>query len=169
MPKKQFRFGVTSVGAPTAEMWKEKVTQIEELGYSTLLVPDHFIEQIATIPALMSAASLTSSLRVGSVVCSNDFRHPILLAKEAATIDMLSGGRFELGIGAGWLKSEYDAIGIPFDDPRTRVARLEEAVQVIKSYFTDDQVIFDGNYYQINSEAGLERIPETVASRAHSW
>lgn len=162
MSKKQFRFGVTSIGAPTAKMWKEKVTRTEELGYSTLLIPDHFIEQIATIPALMSAASLTSSLRVGSIVCSNDFRHPILLAKEAATIDMLSGGRFELGIGAGWLKSEYDAIGIPFDTPGTRVARLEEAVQVIKSYFKGDQVIFEGKYYQINSEKGLESIPVPV-------
>lgn len=162
MSKKQFRFGVTSIGAPTAKMWKEKVTRTEELGYSTLLIPDHFIEQIATIPALMSAASLTSSLRVGSIVCSNDFRHPILLAKEAATIDMLSGGRFELGIGAGWLKSEYDALGIPFDTPGTRVARLEEAVQVIKSYFKGDQVIFEGKYYQINSEKGLESIPVPV-------
>lgn len=162
MSKKQFRFGVTSIGAPTAKMWKEKVTRTEELGYSTLLIPDHFIEQIATIPALMSAASLTSNLRVGSIVCSNDFRHPILLAKEAATIDMLSGGRFELGIGAGWLKSEYDAIGIPFDTPGTRVARLEEAVQVIKSYFKGDQVIFEGKYYQINSEKGLESIPVPV-------
>lgn len=162
MSKKQFRFGVTSIGAPTTKMWKEKVTRTEELGYSTLLIPDHFIEQIATIPALMSAASLTSSLRVGSIVCSNDFRHPILLAKEAATIDMLSGGRFELGIGAGWLKSEYDAIGIPFDTPGTRVARLEEAVQVIKSYFKGDQVIFEGKYYQINSEKGLESIPVPV-------
>jgi len=162
MSKKQFRFGVTSIGAQTAKMWKEKVSRTEELGYSTLLIPDHFIEQIATIPALMSAASLTSSLRVGSIVCSNDFRHPILLAKEAATIDMLSGGRFELGIGAGWLKSEYDAIGIPFDTPGTRVARLEEAVQVIKSYFKGDQVIFEGKYYQINSEKGLESIPVPV-------
>lgn len=162
MSKKPFRFGVTSIGAPTAEMWKEKVTRTEDFGYSTLLVPDHFIEQIATIPALMSAASLTSSLRVGSIVCSNDFRHPILLAKEAATIDMLSGGRFELGIGAGWLKSEYDALGIPFDTPGTRVARLEEAVQVIKSYFKGDPVIFEGQYYQINSEKGLESIPEPV-------
>ena len=160
MSNHQFRFGVTSTGASTAEKWKEKVTQIEDLGYSTLLLPDHFIEQIATIPALMSAATHTSSLRVGSIVCSNDFRHPIMLAKEAATIDMLSGGRFELGIGAGWLKSEYDAIGIPFDAPGTRVARLEEAVKVIKSYFTEDPVKFEGQFYQVNSEKGLERIPE---------
>lgn len=162
MQNHTFRFGVTSTGASSAADWKELVTQVERLGYSTLLVPDHFIEQIATIPALAVAAAHTSTLRVGSIVCSNDFRHPILLAKEAATIDMLSNGRFELGIGAGWLKSEYDALGIPFDEPGTRVARLEEAIQIIKRYFSDDPVMCDGDYYQINGENGLERIPEPV-------
>jgi alkanesulfonate monooxygenase SsuD/methylene tetrahydromethanopterin reductase-like flavin-dependent oxidoreductase (luciferase family) len=89
---RKFRFGITSIGAKTAEEWKRKAVRVEELGYSTLLVPDHFIEQIATMPAVAMAAAHTTRLRVGSVVCSNDFRHPILLAKEAATIDMLSNG-----------------------------------------------------------------------------
>ncbi|MEJ2759245.1 MAG: TIGR03621 family F420-dependent LLM class oxidoreductase [Anaerolineales bacterium] len=162
MQKNRFRFGLTSTGAGSADAWKEKVLKTEDLGFSTLLIPDHFIEQIATIPAMMSAAAYTSKLRVGSIVCNNDFRHPVLLSKEAATIDMLSGGRVELGLGAGWLKSEYDALGLSFDSPGTRIGRLEEAVQIIKAYFKDDPVKFEGKYYTINGEQGLEKIPEPV-------
>lgn len=162
MEKHKFRFGVTSTGAKTGEEWRRKAVRAEELGYSTFLVPDHFLEQIAAIPALAMAAAYTTKIRVGSIVCSNDFRHPMLLAKEAATIDMLSNGRFELGIGAGFLKAEYDAIGIPFDPPEKRVARLEEAVKAIKAYFQDEAVKFEGNHYQIQWEKGLERIPKAV-------
>ena len=162
MNKKKFRFGVTSTGATTGDEWKKKVVRAEELEYSTLLVPDHFVEQIATMPGLAMAAAFTSRIRVGSVVCSNDFRHPLLLAKEAATIDMLSNGRFELGIGAGWLKSEYDAIGIPFDPPKQRVGRFEEAVKVIKNYFQNGSVEFKGSHYHIHGGKGLDRIPEPV-------
>lgn len=162
MNKRKFRFGVTTTGAPSADEWKRKVEQIEDLGYLTLLVPDHFVEQMATIPALAMAAAYSTSLRVGSLVCSNDFRHPIMLAKEAATMDMLSNGRFELGIGAGWLKTEYDAIGIPFDPPRRRVSRFEEAVQVIKTYFHDDPIKWDGTYYNVQAGKGLERTPTPV-------
>ena len=92
--KKDFRFGVTTIGTTSANDWKKKAIEVEDLGYSTLLVPDHFIEQVATIPALAIASAHTKNLRVGSVVCNNDFRHPVMLAKEAATIDMLSDGRF---------------------------------------------------------------------------
>jgi probable F420-dependent oxidoreductase len=160
--KHKFRFGVTSYGASSAAEWKNKTQKIEELGYATLLVPDHFIEQVATIPALAMAAAYTENLRVGSIVCSNDFRHPILLAKEVATVDMLSGGRFELGIGAGWLKAEFDAVGIPFDPPGTRVSRLEEAVKVIKAYYQDIPINYAGNFYQIQEGPGLDRTPQPV-------
>lgn len=162
MKKREFRFGVTSTGAKTGDEWKKKVVRAEELGYSILLVPDHFVGQIATMPALAMAAAYTSRIKVGSIVCSNDFRHPILLAKEAATIDMLSNGRFELGIGAGFLKIEYDAIGIPFDPPEKRVGRFEEAVKAIKNYFKNDSAEFKGNHYHIHGEKGLDRIPEPV-------
>jgi len=162
MNERKIRFGVTSTGASSAGEWKRKVEQVENLGYSTLLVPDHFVEQIATIPALAMAAAYTKTLRVGSLVCSNDFRHPIMLAKEAATLDMLSNGRFELGIGAGWLKAEYDAIGIPFDPPRKRVGRLEEAIQVIKTYFQNDPIKYDGKYYDVQEGWGLDRSPKSV-------
>ena len=162
MTKHQFRFGVTSYGASSANEWKNNVKRIEEFGYSTLLIPDHFIEQVATIPALAMAAAYSKDLRVGSIVCSNDFRHPILLAKEVATIDMLSGGRFELGIGAGWLRTEFDAVGIPFDSPGIRVSRFEESVKVIKAFFQDEPINFAGKYYQIQDGPGLDRTPQPV-------
>jgi len=162
MNKRKFRFGVTSTGASSAVAWKRKVEQIEDLGYATLLVPDHFVEQTATIPALAMAAAYTTTLRVGSLVCSNDFRHPILLAKEAATLDLLSNGRFELGIGAGWLKAEYDALGIPFDPPSKRVSRFEEAILVIKAYFQDDPIKYAGIYYDVAAGQGLDSTPRPV-------
>lgn len=159
MKKKPFRFGVASYGAATGSEWMAKTKRAEELGYSILLVPDHFIGQIATIPALTAAAAVTTKLRVGSIVFCNDFRHPIMLAKEAATIDFLSNGRFELGLGAGWMKAEFDAIGIPFDPPGIRVSRLEESIKVIKGYWSDKPVSFSGKYYKINEARGIEKIP----------
>jgi probable F420-dependent oxidoreductase len=162
MPQKAFRFGVTSYGAESGEEWTRKARLAEKLGYSSLFVSDHFMGQIATMPALAYAAASTSALRVGSIVCSNDFRHPILLAKEAATIDMLSGGRFELGIGAGYLKAEYDALGIPFEDGKIRVDRFEESIQIIKAYFYGEPIDFTGKHYAIQSEIGLDRIPAPV-------
>ena len=162
MKRKPFRFGVASYGAATGAEWIAKAQRAEELGYSTLLVPDHFVVQIATVPALAAAAAVTTKLRVGSIVFGNDFRHPILLAKEAATIDFLSNGRFELGLGAGWLKAEYDAIGVPFDPPDVRVGRLEESIKVIKSYFGESPVTFSGQYYNVDGAKGVHQIPLPV-------
>lgn len=160
MPNKPFRFGVTSYGANVnGEGWAQKARRIEELGYSSLFVSDHFMGQISVIPALAYAAASTRSLRVGSIVCANDFRHPILLAKEAATLDLLSNGRLELGIGAGYLKAEFDALGIPFDDAKIRVERLRESIQLIKSYFRGERIDFDGKHYRVQSDIGLDFIP----------
>ncbi|NJO83297.1 MAG: LLM class flavin-dependent oxidoreductase [Blastochloris sp.] len=108
-----FRFGVINEQMWAPQGWAAHVRKIEENGYATLLIRDHFApdyfgDQLGPIAALMSAATLTTTLRVGSLVFDNDYRHPVMLAKEAATIDVLSGGRFELGIGAGWLRSEYE-------------------------------------------------------------
>src|SRR5687767_12799687 len=105
---RRFRFGVQCSFAGTGEEWAAKARRVEELGYSTLCVPDHFDDQLAPIPALVAAAGATSTLRVGTLVLDNDYRHPLLTAKEAATADLLSGGRFELGMGAGWLRSDYE-------------------------------------------------------------
>src|SRR3981081_4129877 len=109
-----FRFGVVAESAPSREAWIELVRKSEDLGYATFLLADHFVNEFPPIAALMAAADATKTLRVGSFVFDNDFRHPALLAKEVATLDLLSDGRFELGIGAGWHQPEYEQTGLPF-------------------------------------------------------
>ena len=108
------------------------------------MVADHYLNPFAPVPALMAAAEATTTLRVGCTVFANDFRHPALLAKEAATIDVLTDGRFEFGLGAGWLKDEYDQAGIPFDPPGVRVARMEEGLRVIKALWGEEPVTHRG-------------------------
>ena len=133
------------------------------MGYAVLLIPDHIgsqydrFNQFAPIPALVAAADATSSIHLGSFVFDNDFRHPVMLAKEAATLDVLSEGRFELGIGAGWVPAEYQQIGLAFDKGEVRTARLQEAIQVIKGYFAEEPQTFSGTYYQIDQLTGYPR------------
>jgi probable F420-dependent oxidoreductase len=155
--QRPFRFGVSVHGARSGAEWRGIARQVEASGYSTLLMPDHLGDQLSPIPALVAAADATSTLRVGSLVFDNDFRHPALLAKEAATLDVLSGGRLELGLGAGWMKPEYDQAGIPFDRAGERIDRMKEGVQIIKGLFTDGPVDFAGRYYTIT---GLEGFPK---------
>ena len=124
------------------------------MGYSGLYLPDHFGDQPGPIAALMAAADATTTLRVGSLVFDNDYRHPVVLAKEAATIDLLSDGRFDLGIGAGWLVSDYEQAGIPYDPAGTRIDRLEEALSVIKGLFTGKPFSFTGKHYSIKEMEG---------------
>jgi len=128
--------------------------QIEALGYHTLVMPDHFGARFALAPALVLAAEATSRLRVGSLVYDNDFRHPALLAQEVASIDLLADGRFEFGLGAGWLKSEYDASGLPFDDGATRVERMAEALHVVKALFSATSVTHEGRFYTLTGLTG---------------
>lgn len=154
-----FRFGVTTASAGSRREWLEKARRLEALGYSTITIPDHFPDTFSTAPALMAAADATEHLRLASWVFCNDFRHPALLYKDAATLDLLSDGRFELGIGAGWLKSEYDQTGISFDPPGVRVARMEEAVRIVKGLAAEGPFDFTGEYYRI---AGLEGAPKPV-------
>ena len=118
--------------AASAASWRDRARKIEDLGFSTLFMPDHFGQELAPLPAIAMAAAHTSTLRVGGLVFDNDYKHPAILAKEAATIDLLCDGRVELGIGAGWMKTDYDALGLPYDPPAVRVDRFEEAVKVIK-------------------------------------
>ncbi len=157
MKQRPFRFGVVSEGAPSREQWIAKVRKVEGLGYSTFLVPDHFVNEFLPMVALMSAADATSTLRVGSIVFDNDFRHPALLAKEAAVLDLLSGGRLELGIGAGWHRPEYDQVGLPFDPAGVRINRLEEALQIIKAFFTEESVTFSGKHYTVTDLKGTPK------------
>ena len=155
--KRLFRFGLCPGTAESRKDWADKARKAEDLGYSTFLFPDHFINDLATVPALSIAAEATQTLRVGSYVFDNDFRHPAMVAKEAATLDLLSDGRFELGIGAGWHGPEYEQTGILFDPPGVRVSRLEEAVKVIKGLFGEEPFYFSGKYYTINGLVGLPR------------
>src|SRR6266700_1017543 len=123
-----FRFSVQERSAYTARPWRDRARAVESMGYSTLYLPDHFGDQLGPIAALMAAADATTTLRIGSLVFDNDYRHPVVLAKEAATLDLLSEGRLELGIGAGWMRTDYDQSGIAYDAPATRVDRFEEAI-----------------------------------------
>jgi probable F420-dependent oxidoreductase len=131
----------------------------ELLGYSTFGVSDHFATGYAPLLVLQFVAACTSKIRLATLVLNNDFRHPAVLAKETATLDVLSGGRLELGIGAGWLAGEYEQAGIPFDPGAVRVARLEEAVTVLKLLFADPPASFPGRFYAI---AGLNGVPKPV-------
>lgn len=155
--QRPFRFGVSVHGSKSRAEWIGIARQAEALGYSTLLMPDHLGDQFSPIPALVAAADATSTLRVGSLVFDNDFRHPVMLAKEAATLDVLSGGRLELGLGAGWMKPEYERAGIPLEQASVRIERMGEAVQIIKGLFADGPLDFPGRYYTIT---GLEGFPK---------
>ncbi len=157
MPR-PFRFGVVAAYAQSHAAWVSTARRAEELGYATLLIPDRAnIGSLAPLPALAVAAEATTRLRVGSYVLCNDYRHPVLLAREAATVDLLSGGRFELGLGAGVGPFEFQQLGIPFANAGVRVGRLEEALQVIKRLFTEESVDFSGKYYTITQVKGYPR------------
>ena len=151
---RRFRFGVIGESIAGPADLVECARRAEHLGYSTLLLRDHFVaepfgDQLAPLIALTAAAAATSTLRVGTLVLANDYRHPVLLAKEAATLDVLSGGRLELGLGAGWLSTEYAAAGLPFDPPGARVSRLAESIHLLKSLFGGGSVTCEGQHYRV--------------------
>ena len=152
-----FRFGALARVAHSRDEWLDKARRAEALGYATFLVPDHFRDQVATSVGIMAAAAATTTIRVGSMVYDNDFRHPAVVAKDAATLDLLSGGRFELGLGAGWLLGDYAQTGIPFDAGRVRVERLEEAVRIIAAYLEGESVTAKGTHYAVTELEGLPR------------
>jgi probable F420-dependent oxidoreductase len=157
--RRPFRFGVVTGNAQSRAEWVAKARRAEALGYATLLVPDHLVIGIAPMTALAVAAEATASLRIGGLVFCNDYRHPAWLAKEAATLDLLSDGRFELGMGAGYLQAEYAQAGIPFDRPGARVGRLDEALRIMKRLFTEETVTFAGEHYRIT---GLQGRPKPI-------
>jgi probable F420-dependent oxidoreductase len=152
-----FRFGLLARVAHSRDEWLGKARRAEALGYATFLVPDHFRDQVATSVGLMAAAAVTSTIRIGSLVYDNDFRHPAVVAKDAATLDLLSGGRFELGLGAGWLLPDYAQTGLSFDPGRVRVERLEEAARIITRYLEGGPVTAKGRYYAVTELEGLPR------------
>lgn len=157
MAVRPFRFGVQVKAAVDAKAWADQARAVEDLGYSTLLVPDHFGEQFGPLVGLTAAATATTSLRVGTLVFGNDYRHPAVLAKEMATLDVLSGGRVELGMGAGWLRSDYDDHGLSLDPPGVRIERLDEAVRVVKALWAGGDVSFEGRHYRLDGARCLPR------------
>jgi probable F420-dependent oxidoreductase len=156
---KPFRFGIQANKASSAKEWTELARKTESLGYSTLTMPDHFDEQLAPVPALMLAAAATTTLRIGTLVFDNDYRHPVVLAKECATLDLLSEGRLEIGLGAGWLRTDYEQVGLAYDAPAVRVERCEEAVAVLKGHFSEGPFTYHGKHYRVTEHDGT---PKTV-------
>ena len=159
MTNKAFRFGVVTGGHASRSSWIALAQRVEELGYSSLLVPDVLGTPLATLTALAVAATATTKLRVGSFVCVNDYRHPALLAREIATLDLLSDGRVELGLGAGNWQHEYQQLGIPFDKAGVRVSRFAEGLSIIKTFLSSETVNFSGEYYTTTE---LRPIPKPV-------
>ena len=158
---RRFRFGVQCATATSGDEWAATARRAEDLGYDTLHLPDHFGDQLAPIPAMMAAAAATTRLRVGALVFDNDYKHPVVLAKELATIDRLSGGRVEIGLGSGWMATDYQQSGIPYDAPKVRVDRFEEGLQVILGLLGPEPVTFEGEHYRIT---GLDGLPKPVQS-----
>jgi probable F420-dependent oxidoreductase len=158
MPR-PFRFGVQLSSLP-GEAFAERVRRIEALGYSSVFWPDHFGPQLEPVAALAAAAAVTQTLRIGSLVYGVDYRHPVVLAKAAATIQLLSGGRHEFGLGAGWMQSDYDQAGMAYARPGLRIERLEEALTIIRSMWSGPKTSFTGRHYQVKDvPAALDPLP----------
>jgi len=158
MPR-AFRFGVQLSRLPAGD-WEDQLRRIESLGYSTVFWPDHFSTQWEPVAALAAAGAVTERLGVGSLVYDVDYRHPVVLAKAAATIHLLTRGRHEFGIGAGWMESDYVEAGIPYDRPGVRIERLEEALQIIRSMWTEEKTSFEGRHYTVREIARAAELPE---------
>jgi len=144
-----FRFGVQAAVAPTMSAWRDQARMAEDLGYSTLYVPDHLDAQFESLVAMTVAAEATSTLHVGSGVLNNDLRNPVVLAKQIATLGLTAEGRVEVGLGAGWLRSDYEQAGIAFDEPAVRVDRLAESLAVMKRLWSEGAATFAGRYYTV--------------------
>ena len=156
---KPFRFGVQAAQLPS-DRWEDAARQIETLGYSTLFFPDHFGSQWDPMTALPAISTATETLNVGSLVYDIDYRHPVIYAKAAATLHVLSGGRFEFGIGAGWMESDYVEAGMNYDRAGVRISRLDEALQIIFSMWQNERTSFEGEHYTIREIAQAVALPE---------
>ena len=167
---KTFRFAVQSYFAETPDQWRARARRAEELGFSTFHLADHFlgpgdalsganhpVQNLAAVPAMVVAAEATSSLRVGCRVFCVDYREPAVLAKEAATLDFFSGGRLELGLGAGWLRGEYESAGIEFTAFSKRMERLEETIALLRGHFSSGEIDVRGKHVQVGGYEGLPK------------
>lgn len=161
MSTKELRFAVTAPEIGSMDDWVRAVRRFEEVGFDTVVVSDHFTGgwEMEPLVALSAAAMATSSIRLQTGVLCNDYRHPVLTHRMAATLDRVSGGRFTLGLGAGWLLTDYHAAGIPLDAPGVRIERLAESVSIIKALFSGEPVDYDGRFYSIS---GLTGVPPPI-------
>ncbi len=170
---KPLRFGLQAYAPSSAAQWRELARKAEALGFSSFHLADHVIgpgpaldptghpvQTVAAIPAMAVAAEATSTIKIGCRVLCVDYRNPVMLAKEAATLDFFSDGRLELGLGAGWLKNEYDAMGITFDRPGVRIDRMEEVITLLRASFGEGQVNIDGRHVHA---VGFEAVPKPVS------
>jgi len=170
MDRPPFRFAVQATNAAGGREWRDTVRKIEDLGYSTLFLADHYLgpgparraahtprQDLAPIAAMAAAAAVTGTLRIGCRVFCIDYHVPAVLAKEAATLDLLSDGRLELGIGAGWSGVEYDALGLDFDRPGRRIAKLAEVVALIRAHWQGDELDYSGDFVRVHGYAGRPR------------
>jgi probable F420-dependent oxidoreductase len=154
---RRFRFGAEMMGPFDEMSWAESARRLESLGYSTLFVPDHFHEGLGPITAMATAAMATTTLKVAPLVLNTDLRHPAVLARELASIDILSNGRLEVGLGAGYNPLDYQRSGITMDPPRVRVDRLIEHTLVLKALWSDQPTTFDGAHYRIEDLDGTPK------------
>jgi probable F420-dependent oxidoreductase len=154
-----FRFGVQASSPPAGLTWPQLARRVEELGYDVLTVADHLDDQYAVVPAMQAAADATATLRVGALVLCNDYRHPVVTAKELATVDVLSGGRVEAGLGAGWMTADFEQAGIPLDPAGRRIDRMVEALDVLEALWSDGPATVVGDHYRIT---GLDGRPKPV-------
>jgi probable F420-dependent oxidoreductase len=158
---RKFRFGVIAPTCGSGKELTEQARKAEALGFSTFFVPDHFVEHdLAPTVALAHIAAVTDTLRVGPLVLGNDYKHPVVLAREMATLDLLSDGRLELGIGAGWMTVDYEKAGIPLDRPGVRIARLAESITILKGLFAPGPFTFHGEHYQVTDLDGMPKPPQ---------
>ncbi|MHB1486757.1 MAG: TIGR03621 family F420-dependent LLM class oxidoreductase [Acidimicrobiales bacterium] len=156
-----FRFALQGSSAGTGSAWRQLARQVESLGYSTLYIPDHFGDQWGPIVAMTVAAEATTTLNVGSLVFDNDYRHPVVLAKEIATLDLASEGRVEFGLGAGWMRADYDEAGLAYDSAGTRIERMVEGLAIMKDLWAEGSSTRSGRHYTVNAAQGLPR-PHSV-------
>src|SRR5215510_15105184 len=167
MSRPPFRFAVQATNAAGAREWRETARKVQDLGYSTLFLADHYLgpgpaqraartprQDLAPIAAMATAAAVTRTLRIGCRVFCIDYHVPAVLAKEAATLELLSGGRLELGLGAGWSEGEYQAMGIPFEPPSRRISKLEEVVALVKAHWSGDELDCKGEFVNVRGYAG---------------